>query len=240
MTDTPAAVRLTGVAKAYGSQQILRDLDLVIPAGQFVAVVGRSGCGKSTLLRLVLGLTEPDAGAIAAPEEVAVAFQEPRLLPWLDLAANVGFGLRGADAAARVAAALAEVGLEGREHAWPLRISGGQAQRASLARALVRRPRLVLLDEPFSALDALTRLEMQALISRLWARHDWTVVMVTHDVAEAVRTAHRVVVLDDGRVSCDLMVPGTPPRGLGFPGEQDLSRTLLAALGLSHLEQRQG
>ncbi|MBT0769978.1 ABC transporter ATP-binding protein [Kineosporia sp. J2-2] len=221
-----------GVSKRYGSTVVLDGLDLRVAQGEFVAVIGRSGTGKSTLLRIVAGLEKPDSGTVSVPEGVAVAFQEPRLLPWLGVGANVALGLP-ASQRDRAVRALAEVGLEDRAGAWPLELSGGQAQRASLARALVREPRVLLLDEPFGALDALTRLEMQSLVGRLWRDHGWTVVMVTHDVDEAVRLADRVIVLGEGSIRLELEVPGKGPRRAEDPQLAGLGRQLLGALGVT-------
>jgi sulfonate transport system ATP-binding protein len=228
-----SGVHIEGAVRSFGAKVVLRDLDLDIPDGQFIAIVGRSGSGKSTLLRLVAGLDEPDGGTITATDQIAVAFQEARLLPWLTVAQNVAFGLPRAGRDESVATALAEVGLAGSADAWPLTLSGGQAQRVSLARALVRRPRLVLLDEPFGALDALTKLEAQNLVSGLATRHGWTVLMVTHDVAEALRIADRVIVLGDGAVLGDIDIPGRGPRPYGFEHDTHYAAEILGLLGVS-------
>ncbi|GAA3640312.1 aliphatic sulfonates ABC transporter ATP-binding protein [Kineosporia mesophila] len=223
-------ITFSGVSKRFGGTVVLDGLDLTVAEGEFVAVIGRSGTGKSTLLRIVAGLEQPDDGTVESPDEVAVAFQEPRLMPWLKVGDNVALGLRDQ---ARAVQALAEVGLEDKAGAWPLQLSGGQAQRASLARALARRPRVLLLDEPFGALDALTKLEMQSLVGGLWRDHGWTVVMVTHDVDEAVRLADRVIVLGDGSIKLELTVPGRGPRRPDDPALAGLGQELLAALGVS-------
>jgi sulfonate transport system ATP-binding protein len=222
----PIAVRLRGVAKCFGALMVLRGIDLDIPSGQFVAIVGRSGCGKSTLLRLLAGLDTPNAGHIgigrddgAPDEQVRLMFQEPRLLPWARVRRNVEVGLTGAeDAPARrrlARDALARVGLAEREDDWPAVLSGGQKQRVALARALVSRPRLLALDEPLGALDALTRIDMQALIEEVWRVQRFTAVLVTHDVAEAVTLADRVLVLEDGRITADVTVEISRPRRKG-------------------------
>ncbi|MBK1659786.1 ABC transporter ATP-binding protein [Paracraurococcus ruber] len=224
------AVRLRGVAKDFGGPAVLQGLDLDIPAGQFLAIVGRSGCGKSTLLRLVAGLEAPGGGTltIGGPGEdappadaVRLMFQEPRLLPWASIQENVEVGLaRGTPPAlrqVRARATLAEVGLADRAAEWPSVLSGGQKQRVALARALVSRPRLLALDEPLGALDALTRIEMQALVEQVWRAEGFTAVLVTHDVAEAVALADRVVVLDRGRVALDLPIDVPRPRRHGDP-----------------------
>ena len=228
-----AGVSVVDVTRDFDGSPVLDGLDLEIPRGQFLAIVGRSGSGKSTLLRLLAGLDQPDTGTIRASDRLAVAFQEPRLLPWLTVAGNVGFGLSRAGRAEVVARALSEVGLSDRSRAWPLTLSGGQAQRVSLARAVVRDPQLVLLDEPFGALDALTRIDAQNLVSRLAAEHGWTVVMVTHDVTEALRLADRVVVLGEGRIIADVDVPGVGPRPLAFDGEAELAERILGHLGVA-------
>ncbi|MDV9032429.1 aliphatic sulfonates ABC transporter ATP-binding protein [Pseudomonas sp. RAC1] len=216
----PLAAR--GLRKAFGQREVLRGIDLHIPAGQFVAIVGRSGCGKSTLLRLLAGLDRPSAGDLlagAAPleqarEETRLMFQDARLLPWKKVIDNVGLGLKG-DWRPRALQALAQVGLADRAHEWPAALSGGQKQRVALARALIHQPRLLLLDEPLGALDALTRIEMQQLIERLWREHGFTVLLVTHDVSEAVAVADRVILIEDGEVGLDLAVDLARPRARG-------------------------
>ncbi|MCY1286088.1 Aliphatic sulfonates import ATP-binding protein SsuB [compost metagenome] len=213
---------LEGVVKRFGEREVLRGIDLHIPAGQFVAIVGRSGCGKSTLLRLLAGLDQPSGGALlagpapleAAREETRLMFQDSRLLPWKRVIDNVGLGLSG-DWRGQALQALEEVGLADRAHEWPAALSGGQKQRVALARALIHRPRLLLLDEPLGALDALTRIEMQQLIERLWRQHGFTVLLVTHDVSEAVATADRVILIEDGEIGLDLLVDLARPRSRG-------------------------
>ena len=213
---------LNGVTKRYGQNTILNGLDLHIPAGQFVAVVGRSGGGKSTLLRLLAGLEKPQSGEILAgstplaqiQDDTRMMFQDARLLPWKSVIDNVGLGLKGdwRDAARQ---SLAAVGLEDRATEWPAALSGGQKQRVALARALIHKPGLLLLDEPLGALDALTRLEMQALIESLWQSQGFTVLLVTHDVSEAVAMADRVLLIEDGKIALDLTVDIPRPRRLG-------------------------
>lgn len=214
-----APLTVRGIRKAFGERDVLRGIDLDIPAGQFVAVVGRSGCGKSTLLRLLAGLDSPTQGALYANGaplaqsrgQTRLMFQDARLLPWKRVIDNVGLGLSG-DWRARAEEALAAVGLAERANEWPAALSGGQKQRVALARALIHRPRLLLLDEPLGALDALTRIEMQQLIERLWQQHHFTVLLVTHDVSEAVTIADRVILIEDGRVGLDLAVNLPRPR----------------------------
>ena len=180
---------------------MLDALDLEIGAGEFVAMLGRSGSGKSTLLRAIAGLDDDVEGEVEVSGTVAVAFQDARLVPWKRVLANVRLGLRRPDDAAVARGALEEVGLWGHLDAWPLTLSGGEAQRVSLARGLVREPALLLLGEPFGALDALTRIAMHNLVLGLWERHRPAVLFVTHDVDEALSLADRVLVLSDGRIA---------------------------------------
>jgi sulfonate transport system ATP-binding protein len=195
--ELQTAVRVSGLHREFGPRAILFDIDLQIAPGEFVALLGPSGCGKSTLLRALSALDPDVAGEIAVPERRAVVFQEPRLLPWKRVWRNVALGLRGraGDTRRAAQAALEEVGLESHANAWPVTLSGGEAQRVALARALVREPQLLLLDEPFGALDALTRLKMHSLLWELWRRHRPAVLLVTHDVEEALSLADRALVL---------------------------------------------
>jgi sulfonate transport system ATP-binding protein len=224
--------QLRGLTRAFGDRTVLRDLDLDIAPGEFIALIGRSGSGKSTLLRVLAGLDREAAGQVQVSGTASVAFQEPRLVPWRRVNANIALGLRTEDPRAAAAAALAEVGLTDQADAWPLTLSGGEAQRASLARALVREPRLLLLDEPFSALDALTRMSMHQLVLRLWTLHRPAVLLVTHDVDEALALADRVLVLTEGRIgfSCPISVPR--PRDRDQPDLITLRADLLAELGV--------
>ena len=207
-----SAARVAGLVREFAGRRVLDHLDLTVGAGEFVALLGRSGSGKSTLLRVLAGLDDTSSsevsGTVEVPGSVAVAFQEPRLLPWRSVRENVALGLR---TDADVDHTLAEVGLAERADAWPLTLSGGEAQRASLARALVREPELLLLDEPFGALDALTRIAMHDLVLNLWERHRPGILLVTHDVDEAISLADRVLVLDEGRIVAD-HAPGPRPR----------------------------
>lgn len=230
-------VEVRGLRRAFGDQRVLGDLELQIADGEFVAMLGRSGSGKSTLLRVLAGLDDQVTGSVRVPRSRAVVFQNPRLLPWRRALANVTFALpdAGPDAPSRTArghAALQEVGLAEKTRAWPLSLSGGEAQRVSLARALVREPDLLLLDEPFGALDALTRLKMYGLLHDLWARRHMAVLHVTHDVDEAILLADRVVVLSGGKVSLDVRVELSFPRTRSDDGFDDLRRALLEELGV--------
>jgi sulfonate transport system ATP-binding protein len=240
VTATPAtATTARGLVREFDGRRVLDGLDLDIAPGEFVALLGVSGTGKSTLLRALAGLDRQVTGVIQGPENVAVAFQEPRLLPWRTVLANVALGLRTREPETAARSALAEVGLTERAQAWPLTLSGGEAQRAALARALVREPGLLLLDEPFSALDALTRMTMHRLVLRLWQRHRPAVLLVTHDVDEALILADRVLVLADGRItfSAPVDVPRDPNRDQNrdrdHPALIELRHELLRQLGVS-------
>jgi len=227
------AARVRGLTRDFGDRRVLDGLDLDIAPGEFVAMLGVSGTGKSTLLRAVAGLDRDVTGEIDVPGTVAVAFQEPRLLPWRRVLANVALGLRVPEPEAVARRALAEVGLTDRAQAWPLTLSGGEAQRAALARALVREPGLLLLDEPFSALDALTRIAMHRLVLRLWQRHRPAVLLVTHDVDEALVLADRVLVLADGRITFSGPVDIPRPRDRDDSGLIELRHELLRQLGVT-------
>jgi sulfonate transport system ATP-binding protein len=229
-----AAVRVGGLTRRFGDRTVLDGVDLTIPEGQFVALLGHSGSGKSTLLRALARLDHDvdGTGELATPERISVVFQDARLLPWRRVLPNVLLGTAGREAEARGRAALAEVGLAGRERAWPNELSGGEAQRAALARSLVREPQLLLADEPFGALDALTRLRMHALLRDLWARHRPAVLLVTHDVDEAVVLADRVLVLSGGTLAVDTAIEAPHPRTARDPGLAAHRDALLAALGV--------
>ena len=227
-----AAVSILGLTRAFGGPAILDNLDLELESGSFTVLLGRSGSGKSTLLRTLAGLDPAPAGTVSVPRARAVVFQEPRLLPWKRVWRNVALGLRHGDARAQAREALAELGLAHRLDAWPLTLSGGEAQRVALARALVRSPELMLLDEPFAALDALTRLRMQALVAKLWQQHDLTVLLVTHDVDEALLLGDRAVVLIDGQIGADIPINLSRPRHHGDPEFIRLRQQLLSTLGV--------
>jgi sulfonate transport system ATP-binding protein len=232
-----AAVVATNVRRGFQGRDVLRNVNLTIEGDEFVALLGRSGSGKSTLLRILGGLDADYEGAVLVPQRRAVVFQEARLVPWLRVLANVVLGLsprrqgrsvlrqRGLDA-------LREVELDQHAHDWPLTLSGGEAQRVALARALVREPQLMLLDEPFGALDALTRIRMQSLLQRLCERHRPAVLLVTHDVDEAILLADRVTVLVDGVIALDVPVDIERPRNRGDARFIDLRNRLLRELGV--------
>ncbi len=246
-----APVSLSAVGKSFGPRAVLHGIDLQVDAGEFVAIVGKSGCGKSTLLRLLGGLDLPTAGqlridgqALAGLSGAArMMYQDARLLPWQKVVDNVALGLPGSRRQRREAAlqALDEVGLADRADEWPRVLSGGQRQRVALARALSHRPRLLLLDEPLGALDALTRVEMQRLIERIWREHRFTAVLVTHDVSEAVALADRVLLVEAGRIALDRRITLPRPRLRGdaalarLEGEV-LDRLLDAPAGSPHAD----
>jgi sulfonate transport system ATP-binding protein len=230
LTETAASVR--GLTRSFGDRKVLDDLDMEITGGEFVAMIGRSGTGKSTLLRVLAGLDREVTGEVQVEGTVAVAFQEPRVVPWKKVLANVTLGLRASDPRVVGEKALSEVGLDGKADAWPLTLSGGEAQRVSLARALVRDPRLLLLDEPFSALDALTRMTMHRLVLDLWQRHRPAVLLVTHDVDEALALADRVLVLGDGKIIHSARISLDRPRHRDDPELVALRLQLLSELGV--------
>jgi sulfonate transport system ATP-binding protein len=231
-----AVVEISGLRRAFDGRVILDGLDLTIRRGEFVALIGRSGTGKSTLLRGLAGLDPGLEGEMAVNGTVSMAFQGARLLPWKRVIDNVRLGLRGQDPTGAARAALGEVGLEDHEREWPLTLSGGEAQRVSLARALTRQPDLLLLDEPFGALDALTRIEMHRLVLGLWERHRPGVLLVTHDVDEALALADRVLVLGDGRISHQSPVSLERPRDREHPDLISLRNRLLSELGVDTKE----
>jgi sulfonate transport system ATP-binding protein len=232
VTEQNFAVEVRGLTREFGTNSVLRNLDLKLRPGEFTVLLGRSGSGKSTLLRTLAGLDPAPEGTLTVPSARAVVFQEPRLLPWKRVWQNVALGLRVPDARTRAEEALEEVGLGHRLNAWPLTLSGGEAQRAALARALVRAPKLLLLDEPFASLDALTRLRMQTLVAALWQAHQPAVLLVTHDVDEAVLLADRILVLEHGRIALDTTIDLPRPRRHAMPGFSALRATLLDALGV--------
>ena len=254
---TAQRVRLREVGRSFplarGRRDVLRGVDIEVSAGEIIAVVGPSGCGKSTLLRLIGGLDAPSSGSILlddsgvadVDERTAVAFQEPRLLPWRTISQNVELGLPRGTARRhgreRVRELLELVGLEQAAEQRPREVSGGMAQRASLARALARNPGVLLLDEPFGALDALTRLRMHDLLLKIHAAEPTTVLLVTHDVEEALYFADRVLLLrtldadpasDEHSIVRTISVPGIRPRDRADRGLADLRAELLEGLGV--------
>jgi sulfonate transport system ATP-binding protein len=236
------SITVRGLSKSYAGRSVIADFDLHVPAGQFLAVVGRSGCGKSTLLRLLSGLEQPDAGTLRFGDlpagtlpasDIRLMFQEARLLPWAKVGANVEVGLKregGRDARSQSLDVLAQVGLADRVDQWPATLSGGQKQRVALARALVSHPRILSFDEPLGALDALTRIEMQQLIERVFIEQGFTAVLVTHDVGEALALADRIILLDKGGIALDVDVPLARPRRRGSPEAAALEDRILTQL----------
>ncbi|MBD9560261.1 ABC transporter ATP-binding protein [Ensifer sp. ENS03] len=237
-SDGGLPISLSRVEKSFGQLNVLDSFNLEVPAGQFLAVVGRSGGGKSTLLRLIAGLDAATAGRVSIAGQkvdrtlasVRLLFQEARLVPWQRVIENVGIA-RGQNWQETARRALADVGLGGRENDWPSVLSGGQRQRVALARALVSAPQILLLDEPFGALDALTRIEMHRLLEEIWTGRGFTTVLITHDVAEAVALADRVVVLREGAIALDIDIDlERPRRELADPRAVDLQRQILEAV----------
>ncbi|MDN4175479.1 ABC transporter ATP-binding protein [Nocardioides sp. SOB77] len=243
-TDSPAnpgdpaarsgyVARVRGHDRSFGDTHVLRSIDLDVQHGEIVALLGRSGCGKSTLLRSLAHLDPAPAGEVEVSGRTGVAFQEPRLLNWRTVHQNVALALLNSPERKKrfdlAEETLAEVGLGEKLDAWPLQLSGGQAQRVSLARALVSNPALLLLDEPFSALDALTRIEMHQLVIELWRRHSMAILLVTHDVDEALALADRLVVMDGGRIGRTWEI--TLPRSDRAPSQPDIARTRAEVLG---------
>jgi sulfonate transport system ATP-binding protein len=230
--DETLAVDTHQLVRQFGEHPALNGLDLKIRRGEFVALLGKSGSGKTTLLRLLAGLDSPDSGTLLVPRSRTVVFQEPRLVNSKRVWQNVVLGLdRSSATRAAAIGALEEVGLASHANVWPATLSGGEAQRVALARALVREPQLLLLDEPFAALDALTRLKMQQLIADLCDRHGPAVLLVTHDVEEALLLADRVVLLREGRLGFEVEVPMVRPREIGAEFAS-LRRRLLSELGV--------
>jgi sulfonate transport system ATP-binding protein len=221
------------ITHRFGALDVLDDVSFTVGAGEVVAIVGPSGCGKSTLLRLLAGLDTPDGGRIEVPANRAIVFQGDRLLPWQRVLRNVTLGLHGPDADERARKALAEVSLADREKAWPKQLSGGEAQRVALARALVSEPELVLLDEPFAALDAITRLRMHDLVRELRRKHHASMLLVTHDVDEAIALADRILVMSDGRIGDAHTVRLSPADREASVAREHLRAALLAGLGLA-------
>ncbi|WP_437327013.1 ABC transporter ATP-binding protein [Sorangium sp. So ce381] len=235
LTAAPPTVRIRGLVRRFGARVVLDGIDLTIERGEFVALLGRSGSGKSTLLRAIAELDDEvtGSGELHVPDNRAVVFQDTRLLPWARVLDNVILGLDVPQARERGLDALAEVGLAGRERAWPVELSGGEQQRVALARSLVRDPELVLADEPFGALDALTRGRMHDLLRELCTRHRPAVLLVTHDVDEAIALADRVLVLEGGRIAEERRIDLPAPRPLRDPRFLAHRESLLSALGVA-------
>ncbi|WP_076241914.1 ABC transporter ATP-binding protein [Mycobacterium sp. NS-7484] len=225
------------LTRSFGGTTILDSVDLTIRKGEFVALLGRSGSGKSTLLRSLAGLDHgvDGAGDLFIARDVSVVFQDSRLLPWSRVLDNVALGLSGRDVKEQASAVLADVGLAGREHAWPYELSGGEQQRVALARSLVRNPALLLADEPFGALDALTRVRMHHLLKELCAKYQPGVLLVTHDVDEAVTLADRVLVLDRGTFVVDRQLDFETPDARTYRNREFIAHreALLGALGVA-------
>lgn len=236
-----AEILIEQLHKFYGEVKVLEDLDLHIQPGEFLAIVGRSGCGKSTLLRLIADLEQPSYGEIRfksarhiregiTSDDIRVMFQDPRLLPWRSIEQNVQLGL-AKEQQANASALLEKVGLKEKAGLWPSQLSGGQRQRTALARALSHKPRILLLDEPLGALDALTRLDMQNLIEKLWTEQGFTAILVTHDVSEAVQLADRIILLDKGHIAQQFKVDLPRPRKKDYSFtelEQQVLKAVLA------------
>jgi sulfonate transport system ATP-binding protein len=230
------AVRVRGLTRRFGQRAVIDRLDLDIAPGEFVALIGASGCGKSTLLRILADLDGEIEGEVEVPVKRAVAFQAPRLMPWKTVWRNVVLGQKAGRREAETA--LAEVGLSHRADVWPKVLSGGEAQRASLARALVREPDLLLLDEPFGALDALTRIKAQELVGELWQRHHCAILLVTHDVEEALLLADRVLMMKDGVIAHELRVAQPRPRSVEDAELAAMRGQVLGWLGVGHQAAR--
>ncbi|BAO89755.1 ABC transporter ATP-binding protein [Caballeronia cordobensis] len=232
--ERETALELDGVSRVFAGRAVLNNLSLNVKRGQFVSMLGASGAGKTTLLRILAGLDQADSGRVRVAGARSVVFQEPRLVPAKRVWENVviGHGRLGA-AKPSALAALDEVGLTPHADGWPKTLSGGEAQRVALARALVREPKLLLLDEPFAALDALTRIRMYELVARLWRAHTPAVVLVTHDIDEAILLSDRIVVLAQGEIGADVVVDLPRPRSRSDEAAIALRTRLLAELGVT-------
>jgi len=231
-TDSPRLVaEVSKLVRSFHGRVVISSLDLKIKQGEIVVLLGKSGCGKTTLLRTLAGLDDLQGGSITVSEKVSVVFQEPRLLPWKRVIDNVALKNAAVGDRARARRILEEVGLAQRAEAWPLTLSGGEAQRASLARALMTEPELLLLDEPFAALDALTRLRMHVLIRALIRRYSPGTLLVTHDVEEAIALGDRILVMSNGALTLDLAVDEADKTADGL-SMAALKKRLVAELGV--------
>lgn len=226
------AVLVSGLNRSFGDRQVLKGIDLTVAPGEFVALLGASGSGKTTILRSLAGLDAGSTGRVVVPKARAVVFQDHRLMPWKRVWRNVVLGVRGDATKRRAEQALAEVGILHVANAWPRTLSGGEAQRVALARALVRDADLWLLDEPFGALDALTRLNAQGLLRSLCDRHHPAVVLVTHDIEESVLLADRAVVLAEGEIVADVPIDIPRPRERADANFVALRKSLLSLVGV--------
>ncbi|AKS33399.1 ABC transporter ATP-binding protein [Mycolicibacterium goodii] len=239
VTEAASVIELSGLSKQFGSQVILDDFALTVRKGEFVALLGRSGTGKTTLLRILAGLEDATSGHLRITSRSSVVFQEPRLIQAQRVWKNVVLSTSGSDAVYRRAlAALTEVGLADKAKAWPKSLSGGEAQRVGLARALFRSPELLLLDEPFGALDAFTRRTAQDLVTTLWQEHQVGVLLVTHDIEEAVLLADRIVVLGHGTIQADIPVHLDRPRDVTSAEFNDIKRAVLNSLAIPSPEAK--
>lgn len=234
----PGQVDLRQFSQSFHSKRVLDAIDLHVPAGQFVALLGESGSGKTTLLRAVAGLDAQatSTGLAHASGNVSVLFQDARLLPWLSVMDNLTLGIDSPAVRQQAQQLLQEVGLADKAHVWPSTLSGGQKQRAALARSLLREPHVLLADEPFGALDALTRLRMHSLLRKLVERTQPTVILVTHDVDEALLLADRIVVIQHGKIAQDHDVGLAHPRRPDHSRFMQLRTNLLSSLGVETLE----
>lgn len=237
MKNDPIQIEIKNLKKSFGTKEILKDISISFEKGEFIAVIGKSGSGKSTLLRLIAGLEEITAGELLfngvqankSDANVKMMYQDSRLLPWKKVIDNVGLGLTG-DWKQSAEKALEKVGLLHLKDEWPSTLSGGQKQRVALARALIHQPALLMLDEPLSALDALTRIEMQNLIENIWQKNNFTALLVTHDVSEAVRLADRIILIEDGKIALDFKVNAPRPRKLTNPQLINIEEKILNRL----------
>ncbi|WP_462409572.1 ABC transporter ATP-binding protein [Neobacillus sp. Marseille-QA0830] len=236
---------LQDVKKSYNQLQVLKGINLSFRQGEFISIVGKSGCGKSTLLRIIAGLEKVSGGHVlmngnqiqGLNKEARMMFQDGRLLPWKRILQNIGMGLTG-DWKDKAMERLRSVGLEDRAQQFPSSLSGGQKQRVALARALVHEPQLLLLDEPLGALDALTRMEMQQLIESIWQKNQFTTILVTHDVEEAVLLSDRIIVLKDGKVALDQIIDMPRPRHRSHPSFNRYSEEILAQILNQDMEKK--